>query len=251
MSPTGSSTIVTSSASHPSNVLHHQQQQQQNNNNNGASNNNNNANNNLYSNSSTTASHNSASSLNGHQSGNVLGANNNHWHQQQQQVYGQMQLHYGHLENPYTAASTTASAAYNNKTSLGMSAPTGSLYNVHHSSNLMSGPPSSNCHEAALTGARGGLANAADIDGLAGAGGALNAADWIKLPKVRQFMSKLVNKSLALGGYRSATSRDDDLSGLASSDKIYDAFLSYDKRDEQFVRQHLFAELEYGQPQYR
>ena len=73
--------------------------------------------------------------------------------------------------------------------------------------------------------------------------------DWISLPKVKQFMSKLVNKSLALGGYRPSGSRD-ELSNI-TSDKIYDAFLSYDKRDEPFVMQYLSAELEYGSPQYR
>ena len=62
-------------------------------------------------------------------------------------------------------------------------------------------------------------------------------------------MSKLVNKSLALSGYRLSSSRD-ELSA-ATSDKIYDAFLSYDKRDEQFVMQYLSAELEHGEPQYR
>lgn len=78
--------------------------------------------------------------------------------------------------------------------------------------------------------------------------GQLTPNDWIKLPKVKQFMSKLVNKSLALGGYRSCSR--DELSAI-TSDKIYDAFISYDKRDEAFVLQHLSAELEYGQPQYR
>lgn len=79
--------------------------------------------------------------------------------------------------------------------------------------------------------------------------------DWIdqrndrtKPPKVKQFMSKLVNKSLAFGGYR--TCSRDELSAI-TSDKIYDAFISYDKRDESFVVQHLSAELEYGQPHYR
>ena len=98
---------------------------------------------------------------------------------------------------------------------------------------------------AALTGARRHQMNASG-----GAGAA--PGDWIKLPKVKQFMSKLVHKSLALGGYRL---RGSDLgspgSGLSGSDKIYDAFLSYDKRDEPFVMQHLAAELEYGQPQFR
>lgn len=75
-----------------------------------------------------------------------------------------------------------------------------------------------------------------------------NPNDWIKLPKVKQFMSKLVNKSLALSGYRSCSR--DELSGIAS-DKIYDAFISYDKRDEDFVMRHLSAELEHGHPQYR
>lgn len=72
--------------------------------------------------------------------------------------------------------------------------------------------------------------------------------DRAKPPKVKQFVSKLVNKSLAFGGYR--TCSRDELSAI-TSDKIYDAFISYDKRDESFVVQHLSAELEYGQPHYR
>lgn len=134
--------------------------------------------------------------------------------QQQQQLYGQM-----NADNPYAINSTIAS--YKTGTS---------LYNGLPQASPPPPPlPGSNCNQQQQ-----------EVGLVAG----------MRLPKVKQFMSKLVNKSLALSGYRSSNLRD-ELSAVASSDKIYDAFLSYDKRDEPFVVQHLSAELEYGQPQYR
>lgn len=183
-----------------------------NNNNNLISANHNNTN--LYSNSSTTASHHSGSSQ--------------QQQQQQQAVYPQhwppLVPGYQHslYNQPYAANSGEGHYAIN--ASSASYKTTGSLYNA----------PANNCH---------GGSNGAFGNHLSGQPG-----DWIKLPKVKQFMSKLVNKSLAIGGYR-ASSRD-ELSAI-TSDKIYDAFISYDKRDEAFVVQHLSAELEYGQPQYR
>lgn len=178
-------------------------------------------NNNLYSNSSTTASHHSSSShsnvypqhwpLNGH---NQLQSASQH-----QSVYGQPTYNgMNALENQYTL--NNSSGPY--KVGSG-GVNSGSLYNVPHGS----------CYDSAIAGS-----NVSQQQN----------SDWIKMPKVKQFMSKLVNKSLALGGYR-ACSRD-ELSAV-TSDKIYDAFISYDKRDEEFVMRHLSAELEYGQPQYR
>lgn len=184
-----------------------------------ALNNNNNNNNNLYSNSSTTASHHSSSPsqvANGYQT--------QHWNQQHsstngQQIYNQpytgMNLGSA-IENHYTFNASSQTSYKNGGGSLYNS----SGLNYHGADAYVSSPGSPQ----------------------------QTSADWIKLPKVKQFVSKLVNKSLALGGYR-ACSRD-ELSTI-TSDKIYDAFISYDKRDEAFVMQHLSAELEYGQPQYR
>lgn len=173
--------------------------------------------NNLYSN-STTASHHSSSNSSQHNGQQNYSTNRNNgqpnWHQQP--LYGsqahQHQL-YGqvNMDNPYAINASVAS--YKTGTS---------LYNAS-----VPPLPSGECHERP----------------------ALIGADWISLPKVKQFMSRLVNKSLAFSGYRSPHSRD-ELSNIAS-DKIYDAFLSYDKRDEPFVMQYLSAELEYGSPQYR
>lgn len=53
----------------------------------------------------------------------------------------------------------------------------------------------------------------------------------------------------AFSSHLAGCSRD-ELAAL-TSDKIYDAFISYDKSDEPFVMQHISAELECGQPQYR
>uniref|UniRef100_A0A6G1SI29 Slit 3 protein n=1 Tax=Aceria tosichella TaxID=561515 RepID=A0A6G1SI29_9ACAR len=178
--------------------------------------------NNLYSN-SIAASHHSPSNSSQQNGQNYLANRNNgqgNWHQQplygsqahQHQLYGQV-----NLDNPYAINSSVAS--YKTATSL-------------HNASL---PPL----------AHGGGDQYQERPGIIGSG----AGDWISLPKVKQFMSKLVNKSLAFSGYRSSLSRD-ELSNI-TSDKIYDAFLSYDKRDEQFVMQYLSAELEYGSPQYR
>lgn len=172
-----------------------------------------NINSNLYSNSSTSPSHRSSSSQNGLANGYPQ-----HWSSQNQPFYNHQSLYGGQaytngmgaIENHYTI-NASSQASYK----------AGSLYNAPN--NYLEA--SSNLGAAHLT-----------------------QNDWIKLPKVKQFMSKLVNKSLALGGYRSCSR--DELSAIAS-DKIYDAFISYDKRDEGFVMQHLSAELEYGQPQYR
>lgn len=65
---------------------------------------------------------------------------------------------------------------------------------------------------------------------------------------VRRYQST-AHKRLTFSGYRSS-SRDES-SLQASSDKIYDAYISYDEQDRNFVMQHLSSELEYGQPQYR
>lgn len=183
-------------------------------------------NNNLYSNSSTTASHHSSASSSQHINGHGGGINGPSYPnattnrlQHQQAHYGapiqaqqQQQQLYGLIDSESPYAINASIAPYKTGTSLHSGMPP-SL-------------PESNCQE-----------------------GLVSPTDWIKLPKVKQFMSKLVNKSLALSGYRSSNSRDEI--SAATSDKIYDAFLSYDKRDEPFVMQHLSAELEYGQPQYR
>lgn len=57
--------------------------------------------------------------------------------------------------------------------------------------------------------------------------------------------------SAAAAASDSTTTSTSAYANSLASDKIYDIFLSYDKRDEQFVLNHLSAELEYGQPQYR
>lgn len=181
--------------------------------------------NNLYSNSSTTASHHSSSSHGATTNG---GYSQQHW---QSQAVNQ-QLLYNNQPYSTGVANTNMSLAIENQYNINASSQAsyktgGSLYGNSHDINQPIGCP--NVPSAAVGGQPG--------------------ADWIKLPKVKQFMSKLVNKSLALGGYSKACSRD-ELSNIAS-DKIYDAFISYDKRDEAFVMQHLSAELEYGQPQYR
>jgi len=245
---TGSSTIVTSSAQQNGTApeamfgAHQTHQQQQNNLH-------------LYSNSSTTASSNSSQQqqqqqhqLNGHQNYPT-----SLWpaqHQQQQPFYGQHSQYYGQLnriENPYaigtanmhaSGSSYAKTAGLANSQSIG---PNGSLYNLAAGGALPPLPPANNCRESLTT-------NQIDRSNGAGAGG---GANWIKLPKVKQFMARLVNKSLALGGYRLRDELGAAAAASLSSDKIYDAFLSYDKRDEPFVMQHLAAELEYGQPQFR
>lgn len=167
--------------------------------------------NNLYSNSSTTASHHSSSSNYPHQQQH----HQPHWQQANSQLYN---------NQPY-GATNVAGFAEN-----------------HYALNAS---------QASYKGATSLYGNAHDLVGgpVMNAAGPQNQPDWIRLPKVKQFMSKLVNKSLALGGLSKPNSRD-ELNNI-SSDKIYDAFISYDKRDEAFVMKHLSAELEYGQPQYR
>lgn len=167
--------------------------------------------NNLYSN-STTASHHSSSNSSQHNAPpNYLAGQNTatNWHQQQAAYAGQL-----HQHQLYGQA-TAGDSPYAINASVASYKTGTSLYQA------------ADCHQRGL----------------------MSSGDWISLPKVKQLMTKIVNKSLALGGYKAASSRD-ELSNIAS-DKIYDAFLSYDKRDEAFVMQYLSAELEYGSPQYR
>lgn len=183
-------------------------------------------NNNLYSNSSSTASHHSSLSHSNYtapmnQAQPWLIARNH------PSIYGASQNAYGltptALEGSYAA--NDASAVGHNHLENQAGYKTSSTGNALYSGSV--------CHDQ-----RGSVDQSRDWE---------QRNDWM-MPKVKQFVSKLVNKSLALGGYR--TGSRDELSAI-TSDKIYDAFISYDKRDEAFVLQHLSAELEYGQPQYR